>query len=162
MGNFGLLSDCMLGMECQWMGLQIWCTRLCWWWTCRDWFWSLRPRILHGSGKTTREDDAKLPATQCLTHHSRHHSSMVWLVGIQRWLCLWCKPSRGHGLLELLLGCYVRRRYLVYSGLPTCEEMVHGRLVFRLYLWPRRCHSSIWFYSTVGCCSPRGCNRRCC
>lgn len=162
MGNFGLLSNCMLGMECQWMGLQIWCSRLCWRRTRRDWFWSLRPRILHGAGKTTREDDAELPATQRLTHHPRHHSSMVWLVRIQRWLCFWCKPSCGYGLLELLLGCYVRCRYLVYSGLPTCKEMVHGRLVFRLYLWPRRCYASIWFHPTMGRCHPRCCNRHCC
>jgi hypothetical protein len=152
----------MLGVECERMGIQVWCSRLRWRWTCRNRIRSFGSCILNGFGQASRKDDVELQTSQCLPHNSWNDSPVVRVVGFQRWLCIRRKPPCCYGLLELLLGCYVRLNHLVYPRLPSRQEVVNGRLVFRLYLWSCCCYSSVWFHSTLGSCYSRYCHRHCC
>jgi hypothetical protein len=159
-GYFSLLSNCMLGMEHQRLGFQIWGSRLRWRRACRNRLWSFSPCVFHGSRKEARKDDAQLPATQCVTRYSRHNSALVWMARIQRWFGIRCQFACGYGVLEFLLGCYVWCCDVVYLGLPSCEEMVYGRMVLGLYLWSSRCNSSFRIYPTLG--SHHSWSRHCC
>jgi len=144
----------MLGMERQWLGLQVRCHGLRRRWTRRNRFWSFCACILDDSRKTSREDDAELPPAQRFVDHSRNRLSVVRMARVQRRFCFRCQPSCYNGLLELQLDCHVRCNYLGSSRLETRSQVVHGRLVFRLYLWFGRCYPRFWIHYTLGqCCS---------
>ena len=115
LGNTRILPDRMLGMEYQWLGIQIWSPRLRRRWTCRDWIRSFCTCILDGSGETSREDDVEFQTSQRVSNYPRYDSPVVWMVGFQRWIGFRCQSPRCYGLLELLLGCYVWLNHLVLA-----------------------------------------------
>lgn len=118
LGNTRILSSGMLGVERQRLGVQVRRARLRRRRTRRGRLRLHRSRLLDGARKAPGEDDAQLPPSQRLSDHPRHGPAVVWMAGVQRRICLRRQPSRGHGLLELMLDCDGGSRDLGSPRLP--------------------------------------------
>lgn len=116
----------------------------------RDWLGHVRLGVFHGSGTTARENDGQFPPAQRVVDRAGHHPALVWLVGFQRRLVVWSEPSCGDGVLEFQSVRHVRRGRLGPSGLPTGEEVVHGRLVLGSHLGPGGRNPGVRLHHTVG------------
>ena len=100
LGNTSVLCDCILGLGRKRLGIQMGCTRLCRWRTCRDWIRCFCIGILMGSRQTSGEDDVELPPAQCQFDHAWNRVPLVWLAWFQRRKCIRRKSSCGDGVLE--------------------------------------------------------------
>jgi hypothetical protein len=150
LGNSRLLPHRLLGVERWGLGLQVRSHGLRWWRACRNRLRHVGSRVLNGPGPTAGEDDVEFPAAQCVVGSARHHSVVVWMVGIQRRKLLWGESEGHYGLLELQSYRNVCRRYVGATRLEACAEVVHGWLVFRVYLGSGGCHASIWLHYSLG------------
>ena len=150
LGHSCLQPDRLLGMERKWMGLQVWCDGLRWRWAGRNWLGHVCAGLFDGSWKTAREDDAQLPAPQCLLHPPWNRLALVWLARFQRRFIFRCEPESRHGVLELQPDCYLRRCDLGPSRLQTGSKMVHGRLVFGYDFRTCGSNSRLWLHRHMG------------
>ncbi len=145
----------------QWLGLQMGSCRLRRRRARRNWFRTVRARVLHGPGPTAGEDDAQFPASQCLPYNARHRLSVVRVARFQWRLLLRCQFEGRHGVLEQQPHCSFRRYRMGDARLEARAQVVHGRMVFRDHLRPGRRDPSLRLHHTVGERHPRNRHRRC-